>query len=238
MSGGSGASGDRSVVATLTAPVRSLLLATLLLLIAAPAASAAATVSVRISPVEAQFGEPTKVTGTVFEDGVPAAGRAVQLEGKGYPFSDAAEVLATATTADNGTFAFSEELDRNTVLQVTTPGAVSPRKRVYVFPATTLSFRARGAREIKLTQRFVVPRGVRLKQPTLFYVGPRGKDRAPRAGSGVLKRTRPGRYRATAIVKLRPEWHGRFRYASCFRYTVGSGMGNPRASCPKRFSFR
>ena len=58
-----------------------------------------------------------------------------------------------------------------------------------------------------------------------------------RAGSGELKRTRPGRYRATAIVKLRPKWHGRFRYASCFRYTVGSGMGNPRAQCPKRFKF-
>jgi len=208
-----------------------------MLLLAAPAANAAATVSAKISPVEAQFGDPTKVTGTVFEDGVPAAGRAVQLEGKGYPFSGAAEVLATTTTADDGTFAFSEELDRNTVLQVTTPGAVSPRKRVYVFPATTLTFRARGAREIKLTQRFVVPRGVKLEQPTLFYVGPRGKDRAPRAGSGKLKRTRPGRYRATAIVKIPAAWNGRFRYASCFRYTGGSGMGDPRASCPRRFKF-
>ena len=212
-------------------------LATLLLLIAAPAASAAATVSAKMSPVEAEFGEPTKVTGTVREDGVPAAGRAVQLEGKGYPFSGAAEVLATTTTADDGTFAFSQELDRNTVLQVTTPGAVSPRKRVYVLPAFKLSFRVHGARAIKLTQRFTVPRGVKLTQPTLFYVGPRGKDRAPRAGSGELKRTKPGHYRAAAIVKLRPAWHGRFRYASCFRYTVGSGMGNPRARCPKRFKF-
>jgi hypothetical protein len=238
MSGGSGASGPQAIgAATLTAAVRSVLLATVMLLLAAPAASAAATVSVKFSPIEAQFGDPTKVTGTVFEDGVPAAGRAVQLEGKGYPFSGAAKVLATATTADDGTFAFSEKLDRNTVLQVTTPGAVSPRKRVYVFPATTLTFRARGAREIKLTQRFVVPRGVKLEQPTLFYVGPRGKDRAPRAGSGTLKRTRPGRYRATAIVKIPAAWNGRFRYASCFRYTGGSGMGNPRASCPRRFKF-
>jgi len=213
------------------------LLATLMLLLAAPAASAAATVSAKISPVEAQFGDPTKVTGTVFEDGVPAAGRAVQLEGKRYPFTGAAEPLATATTADDGTFAFSEELDGNTVLQVTTPGAVSSRKRVYVFPATTLTFRARGPREIKLTQRYVVPRGVKLEQPTLFYVGPRGKDRAPRAGSGTLKRTRPGRYRATAIVKIPAAWNGRFRYASCFRYTGGSGMGNPRASCPRKFRF-
>ena len=168
---------------------------------------------------------------------MPAAGRAVQLEGKRYPFSGAAEALATTTTADDGTFAFSEELDRNTVLQVTTPGAVSPRERVYVFPATTLTFRARGSRVIKLTQRYVVPRGVKLEQPTLFYVGAAGKPRAPRAATAKLERTRPGRYRATAIVKIPAAWNGRFRYASCFRYTGGSGMGNPRASCPRKFRF-
>jgi hypothetical protein len=213
------------------------LLATLTLLLAAPAASAAVTVTMTVSPVEAQFGKPTKVTGTVAEDGVPAAGRAVQLEGKRYPFTGAAQAIATATTAADGTFAFSEELSRNTLLQVTTPGAASPRKRVYVFPATTLSFRARSSREIKLTQRYVVPRGVKLTQPTLFYVGPRGKDRAPRAASAKLKRTKPGRYRATALVKIPAAWKGRFRYASCFRYSGGSGMGNPRASCPKKFRF-
>ena len=191
----------------------------------------------KVSPVEAQFGDPTKVTGVVTEDGLPAAGRTVQLEGKRYPFTTAAEPIATATTAADGTYAFSEELTRNTVLQVTTAGGASPRKRAYVFPKTMLSFRARGARAIKLTQRYIVPRGVKLEQPTLFYVGPRGKDRAPRAGTGKLKRTRPGRYRATAIVRLPAEWNGRFRYASCFRYTGGTGMGNPRASCPRRFKF-
>jgi hypothetical protein len=213
------------------------LLATLTLLLAAPAASAAVTVTMTVSPVEAQFGKPTKVTGTVAEDGVPAAGRTVQLEGKPYPFTGAAKAIGTATTAADGTFAFSEELTRNTVLQVTTAGAASPRKRVYVFPATTLSFRARSSGEIKLTQRYVVPRGVKLTQPTLFYVGPRGKARAPRAASAKLKRTKPGHYRATALVKIPATWKGRFRYASCFRYSGGSGMGNPRASCPKKFKF-
>jgi hypothetical protein len=123
------------------------------------------------------------------------------------------------------------------VLQVTTPGAVSSRERVYVFPATTLTFRARSSRLIKLTQRYVVPRGVKLEQPTLFYVGERGKARAPRVATAKLRRTRPGRYRATALVRIPAAWSGRFRYASCFRYTGGSGMGNPRASCPRRFKF-
>jgi hypothetical protein len=217
--------------------VRTVLLATLTLLLAAPAAGAAVTVDMKVAPVETQFGDPTKVTGAVAVDGVPAPGRTVQLEGKRYPFTGEPGVLATATTAADGTFAFSEELTRNTVLQVTTAGGASPRKRVYVFPATTLSFRARSSREIKLTQRYVVPRGVKLKQPTLFYVGPRGKDRAPRAASAKLTRTRPGRYRATALVKIPAAWKGRFRYASCFRYSGGSGMGNPRASCPRRFKF-
>jgi hypothetical protein len=217
--------------------VRTLLLATSTLLLAAPPASAAVTVDMKVSPVEAQFGDPTKVTGTVAVDGVPVAGRTVQLEGKRYPFKGEAGVLATATTAADGTFAFSEELTRNTVLQVTTEGGASSRKRAYVFPATTLSFRARSSREIQLTQRYVVPRGVKLEQPTLFYVGPRGTARAPRAASAKLKRTRPGRYRSTAVVRIPAAWKGRFRYASCFRYSGGSGMGNPRASCPKNFRF-
>jgi hypothetical protein len=78
---------------------------------------------------------------------------------------------------------------------------------------------------------------VRLEQPTIFYVGPRGAERAPRAATVELERIRAGRYRSTALVRLPSKWRGRFRYASCFRYTGGSGMGNPRATCPRRFRF-
>jgi hypothetical protein len=97
---------------------------------------------------------------------------------------------------------------------------------------------------IKVTQRYRVPRGVRLEQPTLFYVGPcrpRGRRctarSAPLAARAELERVRPGRYRSSALVRLPAKWKGRFRYGSCFRYTVGSGMGNPRTGCPKRFRF-
>jgi hypothetical protein len=218
--------------------VRSLLLATLLLAFGAPAAQAAVQLDMHVAPEEARYGQVTEVTGTALLDGAPFAGQPLQLEARRYPFEgDFAPIEETVTAAD-GTYRFELELDRNTDLRVTTGGAVSPRERAYVFPAVTLSFRARNSRVIRLTQRYRVPRGVRLEKPTIFYVGPRGAKRAPRAATGEVERVRPGRYRSTAVVRLPAAWKGRFRYASCFRYTGGSGMGNPRATCPRRFRFR
>jgi hypothetical protein len=213
------------------------LLATLLLLVAAPAASAAVTVDMTISPDETRYGTATEITGTALQDGVPFAGQPVVLEGRRYPFEGEFQALATGVTAADGTYAFEQELDRNWDLRVRVADAVSPRDRAYVFPAFTLSFRARSSRVIRLTQRYRVPRGVRLEKPTIFYVGRRGAKTAPRAATGELVRIRAGRYRSSVIVRLPARWNGRFRYASCFRYTGGSGMGNPRASCPQRFRF-
>ena len=208
-----------------------------MLLVVAPAANAAVTVAMDISPEETRYGEKTEITGTALLDGAPFAGQPVQLEGRRYPFEDEFAVLETGVTGADGTYAFERELDRNWDLRVRAGDGVSPRERAYVFPAFELTFRARSSRVIKLTQRYRVPRGVRLEKPTIFYVGPRGSKRAPRAATGELERIRPGRYRSTAVVRLPAEWDGRFRYASCFRYTGGSGMGNPRSTCPKRFRF-
>lgn len=214
-----------------------MLLATLTLLLAAPAAQAAVTVDMRITPEETRYGEPTQITGTALQDGVPFAGQPVTLEGKRYPFEGEFEVLETGVTAADGTYEFERELDRNWDLRVRVADGVSLRERAYVFPAFTLGFRARSSRVIRLTQRYRVPRGVRLEKPTIFYVGRRGAKSAPRAATGEIERIRAGRYRSTAIVRLPASWKGRFRYASCFRYTGGSGMGNPRSSCPRRFRF-
>jgi hypothetical protein len=228
---------DPNAAATLTAPMRSVLLATLTLLIAAPAASAATTVSIKLTPAETQFGTVTRITGKVATDGVAAAAQPVRLEGRPYPYeADFAEV-ATATTAADGTFKFAQSLDRNWQFRVAATGATSKRVRAYVFPDTTLTFRARSSRVIRLVQRYRVPKDVRLEQPTIFYVGRRGRATAPRVATTKLERIRAGRYRSIAIVRLPAAWKGRFRYASCFRYTGGSGMGNPRASCPTRFRF-
>jgi hypothetical protein len=82
-----------------------------------------------------------------------------------------------------------------------------------------------------------VPHGVDLKRPTVFYVGRRGRSSAPRAATAEVERMRSGRFASKAVVRIPAAWKGRFRYASCFRYTVGSGMGRPNAKCPKRFRF-
>jgi hypothetical protein len=213
------------------------LLATLLLAVAAPAAEAAVTVDMKVAPAETRYGEPTTISGTALLDGAPFAAQPVRLEGRRYPFEGDWEVLEEGVTGADGTYSFEREFDRNQILRVTTGGAVAPRDRVYVFPAFTLTFRARSSRVIRLTQRYRVPRDVRLEKPTIFYVGPRGAKRAPRAAVGELERIRAGRYRSTALVRLPAAWKGRFRYASCFRYTGGSGMGNPRSTCPRRFRF-
>jgi len=228
---------ELSGVATLTAPVRSVLLATLILLLAAPAAQAVVTVTIKVAPAEGQFGDSTHITGTVLDNGAPVAGAIVRLDGKRYPFEAPLAAVATATTDADGAYRFDRKLARNWQFRVVVGDVTSERRRAYVYPATKLTFRARSARVIKLTQRYRVPRGVRLEAPTIFYVGRSGKASAPRVATGKLKRIRAGRYRSEAVVRLPAEWKGRFRYASCFRYTGGSGMGNPRASCPRRFKF-
>jgi hypothetical protein len=218
--------------------MRSVFLATLALLIAAPAANAATTVRIKLTPSETQFGTTTKITGTVAVDGVAAAGQPVTLEGRPHPYEAAFAPVVTGTTGPDGKYTFAQHLDGNWQFRVTGTGATSKRMRAYVFPDTTLTFLARSSTVIRLIQRYRVPKAVKLEQPTIFYVGKRGRRTAPRVATGKLERIRAGRYRSTALVKLPASWKGKFRYASCFRYTGGSGMGNPRASCPKKFRFR
>ncbi|HEX5780777.1 MAG TPA: hypothetical protein VFX80_02585, partial [Solirubrobacteraceae bacterium] len=153
--------------------MRSVLLATLILLLAAPAAHAAVTVSMTVTPEETSFGELTEIDGTALQDGVPFAGQPVQLEGRAYPFEDDFAVIETGITAADGTYRFERELDRNWDLRVRAGDGLSPRDRAYVFPATTLTYRARSSRVVRVTLRYRVPSDVRLDKPTIFYLGPR-----------------------------------------------------------------
>ena len=88
-----------------------------------------------------------------------------------------------------------------------------------------------------LTQRYRVPHGVKLERPTRFYVGRRGRPTAPLAATADVKQVASGRFVSKAVVRIPSAWGGRFRYASCFTYTPGSGMGDPKAKCPKKFKF-
>jgi hypothetical protein len=209
-----------------------------MLLAAAPAAHAATAVALEGPTLQTTYTKSTKLTGMVSTDGTAAAGVPVQLEGRPYPYEgDFAPVQSTTTAAD-GTFTFIRKLGQNWQFRAVAAGVTSSRVRVYVKPFSRLTFRARSSRVIKLTQRYRVPSGVKLDQPTIFYVGKRGAKSIPRVATGELKRVRKGRYTSTAVVHLPAAWNGVFRYASCFRYSGGSGMGNPRAGCSRRFRFR
>jgi len=213
------------------------LLATLILAFGAPAASAAVTVDMDVSPRETRFGNDTEITGNVVSDGVPAAGQEVILEGRRYPFEGDLRVLETTVTEADGTYRFEREFERNWEVRARVDQVAAKRERAYVFPRFELTFEPRNSRVIDIIARYRVPHGVDLTRPTLFYVGRTGRATAPRAASAATERVRSGRYVSRATVRIPSSWNGRFRYGGCFRYSTGSGMGDPRASCPKRFRF-
>ncbi len=194
-------------------------------------ASLIAALTLQVAPPETRYGSPTEISGTA------PAGQTVRLEGKRYPFDADFRVVESTTAEEDGTFRFEREFERNWRVRVRVADEVSETAPVYVFPRFTLRFEARNERVIRLVQRYRVPHGVDLERPTIFYVGRRGARTAPRAARVEVERTGSGRYRSVALVRIPSRWNGRFRYASCFRYTPGSGMGDPRASCPRRFRF-
>lgn len=182
-----------------------------------------------------RYGSAHKVSGTLLDRAVPLGAQEVVLEGRRYPYEGSYRVIARATTDVEGKFSFSPELDRNHRLRVSAPAQrlVSDVKRAYTLPDFELSFRALRPGVVRLYQRYTVPKTVRLSAPTLFYLGPRGAKRASKRVVAELKRTSAGRYTSKATVRLPAGWRGSFRYASCFRPSAGSGMGDPRGTCPR-----
>jgi len=100
------------------------------------------------------------------------------------------------------------------------------------------SARMRGRVEVQITQTFTVPRDVVLKAPTRFYLGRARAATAAFVRAGGTRRVRAGRFRARVTVRVPAAYRGRFSYAACFRATRGSGLGDPKATCPtRRFRF-
>ena len=215
--------------------VRSLVGAAVAATLIVPAdASAAPVLGAKLSRDSVRYGAEHRVTGTLRDGVLPLAGQEVVLEGRRYPYQGSYRVIERATTDDEGAFRIGAELDRNHRLRVTAPalGIASKQLRAYVLPDFELSFRALAPGVVRLYQRYRVPRAVRLKAPTLFYLGPRKAKRASERVSADVRRTRPGRYLSKVDFRLPASWDGEFRYASCFRASPGSGMGDPRQSCP------
>jgi hypothetical protein len=220
--------------------------------------AAAAEVSLTVAPPQGvRLGNATAISGRVTEVGAPLANRVVRLEVRRHPFKAPWKLKASATTTADGRYAFAPKLDRNHRVRVRVeapppsspyilpePDALSPRRDAFVLPAFTLSFDQRGTRVLRLRQTYTVPRDVKLSAPTRFYVGPcrraaSGACTARRAefrAAAETRRVRAGRYVARASVRIPKSFHGEFQYASCFRYSPGSGMGDPNQRCPRRFA--
>jgi|SRR5919197_1005298 hypothetical protein len=216
---------------------RLLTLLPVLVLVLTPAARAAElTIVVDEGERGVHWGESHQINGTLTSDGrTPLAGQQVVLQGRPFPFDAPFEQLATATTAANGTFTFKTELTRNTKLRTFAPALGTRSKQVtaHLFPATHLSFRQLRPGVVRITQDYRVPRSARLGGKTLFYVAPRNARTSRINRLAKTRRVSPGRFRARVTVKIPDSYGGHFRYAACYRYSPGSGLGDPKISCPR-----
>jgi hypothetical protein len=216
---------------------RLLSLLPVLMLVLAPAARAAElTISVDEGERGVHWGESHQINGTLTSDGrTPLAGQQVALESRPFPFEDPFEQVATATTRADGTFSFEIELTRNSKLRALAPAAKARSKQVtaHLFPATRLSFRQVRPGVVRITQDYRVPRSAGLGGKTLFYVAP-AKAKTSRINRlASTRRVSAGHFRARVTVKVPSSYNGRFRYAACYRYSPGSGLGDPKISCPR-----
>lgn len=208
----------------------------LVIALAVPASAQAAPVlNVDLGRASVRYGAAHTISGTLADGEVALGAQEIVLEGRRYPYEGSYRVIARTTTDAEGKFSFKPELDRNHRLRLSAPAqsVESNVLKAYVLPAFELSFRALRPGVVRLYQRYTVPKTVRLGAPTLFYLGRRGAKRASLRETGELTRTKAGHYTSQVTVTLPESWHGGFRYASCFRPSAGSGLGDPRATCPK-----
>jgi hypothetical protein len=216
--------------------MRFAVVAVLAALLAVPAsAQAGPLLKAKLERESVRYGRAHQITGTLRDDTTPLADQPVVLEGKRYPYEGSYRVIDRTTTDAEGAFSFKSKLDRNHRLRVAAAAQLltSDVLHAYVAPAFTLSFRAVAPGVVRLYQRYTVPKRVKLKAPTQFYLGSRKAKQASLRRDGKLKRTRAGHYSSQVTVDLPAGWNGSFRYASCFRASAHSGMGDPGQSCPK-----
>jgi len=205
-----------------------------------PAAASAADLRLALVTDDGvQYGTPHELTGSLRDGTMPLAGRAVELQGRAYPYKGDFRTLANATTRADGSFAFKRAFDRNMDVRTVAPdqAASSEVLRAYVYPRPRSTFKALTSSRLKITQFLRTAPNVRLTARTIFYLGPRDAKTAKPVARAKPRKVGRGRFEATATVRLPRAWKGAFRYGSCFRYSEGSGMGAPGVACPKRYRF-
>lgn len=209
-------------------------------LLASAGSASAFQIDVAVGPPDAALGALHTAIGQMRTDaGDPLAGRRIALESRRFPFTGRWRPVDHATTDTRGRFAFDAlQLDRNADVRVVAfDGTTSGIARAFTYPYHRLVYKVVGKRRLRLTQTYRTPRDVRLTRRTLFYVG---SGRATTAGvkaRGRTRRVRAGRFESVVTVTLPRAYRGHFRYASCFPYSRGSGMGDPAQGCPKRYTF-
>jgi hypothetical protein len=217
-----------------------LLLTTFLLLGLLPGTAAAADLTLTLRTADGvQYGTPHEATGRLVEGTTPLAGQAVEIRSRAYPYNGAFTKVATVVTDANGFYELTRRFNRNVELQAVAvaQNAVSRTRRAYVYPRPRSTFKSLSGSRLRITQFLRTPAGVRLSAKTIFYLGPGNAKSAPRVASATPRKIGRGRFKATATVKIPRRWKGAFRYGSCFRYSEGSGLGNPRATCPEKYRF-
>jgi hypothetical protein len=211
-----------------------------LLLLTLPATASAAELTLELdSPGGVQFGQAHRASGVLTDAGVPQVGQAVEIQRRLYPYTGKFRRIATVATGPDGSFAIKRKFDRNAELQAFAPAqqAASPMISAHVFPRPSSYFKALAGNRLRITQYLRTPRRVKLTAPSIFYLGPKSAKTAPRVAKARPRRVSRGRFKATAVVDLPRAWKGAFRYGSCFRYSEGSGLGDPDARCPRRYRF-
>jgi hypothetical protein len=211
------------------------------LLLLAPSSAAAAELSFAVKPPDGQvFGKPHVASGFLTEDdGRPIPDHAVVLEAREFPYDGPFAEIDDTTTDERGHFRFKRKFDRNVQLRVSAPvlAVQSARRQAIVKPFFKISWELVHGLTIRIKARYKVPADVRLRRRTIFYVGPGDAESAPVRARVKTRRRKPGRYVARMRFTLPRSWDGRFKVAGCFRYTRGSGLGDPGVRCPKRFVF-
>jgi hypothetical protein len=205
-----------------------------------PGSAAAADLTLALSSDSGvQYGTAHELSGSLREGTAPLPGQQVELQGRPYPYKGEFRSLAKATTRADGTFGFKRRFDRNMDLRAVAPaqGEQTEALRAYVYPRPRSTFKALTGSRLRITQFLRTAPNVRLTARTIFYLGPHNARSAPPVARAKPRRIGRGRFKATATVKLPRAWKGSFRYGSCFRYSEGSGMGAPGATCPKRYRF-
>ncbi len=204
-------------------------------LVVPASAHAAPTLGATLSKNSVRYGAAHTVDGTLIDGTVALGAQEVVLEGRRYPYEGSYRVIARTTTDAEGRFTFKTELDRNHRLRVTAPAQTVTSKllQAYTLPAFELSFRALRPGVVRLYQRYTVPKTVKLTEPTQFYLGSRKAKRSSMRKTAKIERAKAGRYTSQVDVTLPESWNGAFRYASCFRPSPSTGMGDPAAKCPK-----